>query len=69
MASTLHKCLKYYKGREKKINGKIKPFARAESHFTNAGFFGKGDTPKETMSSTISSIGKWHKKFPLSTKR
>jgi len=67
MASTLHQCLKYYQDGEKKINGDVKPFTKAKSHFTNARFFEEGTTPKETMPSAISSIGKGvTKKAPLS---
>jgi len=58
VASTLHQCLNYYRGRERKINGSVKPFTRVESHFTNAGFFEEDDTPKETMQATITSTGR-----------
>jgi len=69
VASTLHQCLKYYCDGEKKINGDVKPFTRAESHFTDARFFEEGAAPKETMLSTISSTGKGvAKKAPRVTK-
>ena len=69
MASTLHQCLKYYRNGEKKINGDVKPFTKAESHFADAKFFKEGVAPKETMSSTISSTGKGvKKKAPRATK-
>jgi len=58
VASTLHQCLKYYRDGEKKINGDVKPFTTAGSHFADARFFEEGTIPKETMPSTISSIGK-----------
>ena len=58
MASTLHECLKYYRDGEKKINGDVKPITKAESHFVDVRFFEEGAAPKETMLSTISSIGK-----------
>jgi len=58
VAFTLHHCLKYYPDGEKKINGDIKPFTKAESHFTDARFFEEGTAPKKTMPSTISFTGK-----------
>ena len=48
----------YYHDGEKKINGNVKPFTKAKSHFANARFFEEGVAPKETMPSTISSTGK-----------
>jgi len=39
MASTLHQCLKYYCGSERKINDDLKPFTKAESHFADSKFF------------------------------
>ena len=69
MTSTLHQCLKYYRDGEKKINGDVKPFTKAESHFADVRFFEEGVAPKETKSSTISSIGKGvAKKAPRATK-
>jgi len=41
VASTLYQCLKYYRGRERKINGSVKPFTKAESHFADVRFFEK----------------------------
>ena len=38
VASTLHQCLKYYRGGVKKIDGDVKPFTRAESYFADAKF-------------------------------
>jgi len=58
VASTLHQCLKYYRGGERKINGSVKPFTKAESHFTDARFFEEDDTTKETMPATMTSIGR-----------
>ena len=42
----------------KKINGDVKPFTKAESHFADARFFEEAAAPKETMSLTIFSTGK-----------
>ena len=53
MAFTLHQYLKYYWGGERKINGNVKPFTKAESHFADAKLF-KEDPRKETMSTIIS---------------
>jgi len=58
VASTLHQCLKYHRDGEKKINGNVKLFTKAESHFVDASFFEESVAPKETMLSIISSIGK-----------
>jgi len=58
VASTLHQCLKYYRGGERKINCSIKPFTRAESHFVDTRFFEEGHTPKETIPATITSTGR-----------
>jgi len=58
VASTLHQCLKYYRDGEKKINGDVKSFAKAESHFADAKFFEEGAPLKETMPAFISSTGK-----------
>ena len=55
---TLYQCLKYYWGGERKINGNVKPFTIAESHFTDIRFFEEDDTPKGTMLVAISSIGR-----------
>ena len=69
VASTLHECLKYYRNGERKINGDVKPFTKAESHFADARFFEEGAAPKETMPSTISSTGNGvAKKAPRVTK-
>ena len=43
---------------ERKINGNVKPFNKVESHFVDAGFFEKENVPKETMPSTITSMGR-----------
>jgi len=61
-ASTLHQCLKYYCGRERKINGDARPFTKAGSHFANAKFFKEVSAPEEMMISTISSAGKGNSK-------
>jgi len=58
VASSLHQCLKDYRGRERKINGNVKPFIKAESHFAYARFFMEDDAPKKTMPSTITSSAK-----------
>jgi len=58
VASTLHQCLKYYRGGERKINGSVKLFTRAGSHFADARFFEEDDTLKETMSGTIIPTGR-----------
>ena len=50
--------LKYYQGEERKINGNVKPFTKGESHFAYVRFFEEDDASKETMSSTITSMGK-----------
>jgi len=47
VASTLHQCLKYYRDGEKKVNGDIKPFTKAESYFANARFFEEESPLKE----------------------
>ena len=39
VASTLHQCLKYYRGRERNISDNVKPFMKAESHFVDTRFF------------------------------
>jgi len=44
--------------RERKINGSIKPFTKAESHFADARFFEKDDTCKETMAAAITSTAR-----------
>jgi len=44
--------------REGKINGSVKLFTRAESYVTDARFFEEDDTPKETMPTAITSIGR-----------
>jgi len=49
VASTLHQCLKYYREGERKINGDVRPFTRAESYFVDAKFFEEDSTPKEMM--------------------
>ena len=48
--------MKCYRGG--KINGNVKPFTKAESHFANARFFEGDDAPKEIMPSTITSTSK-----------
>jgi len=57
VSSTLHQCLKYYRGGERKINGDARPFIKAESHFADAKFFEEVAAPKEMMISTIASTG------------
>jgi len=58
VASTLHQHFKYYRGRERKINGSVKQFTKAKSHFADATFFEEDDTPKETMLAYITFTGK-----------
>jgi len=58
VASTLHQCLEYYHGGERKINGDVKPFTKVESHFADFKFFEEDFTPDEMMIPTISSMGK-----------
>ena len=53
VAFTLHQCPKYYPSEERKTNGNVKPFTKAESYFTNARFCKENDAPKETMPSTF----------------
>ena len=57
VASTLHQCLKYYRGGQRKIDGDARPFTKAESHFADAKFFEEAAAPKEMMISTIASTG------------
>jgi len=57
MASTLHQCLKYYHGGDKKINGDVKPFTKAELHFATK-FFEDGTVSKETTPSMIFSTSR-----------
>ena len=67
VASTLHQCLKYYCGGERKINGDVKPFTKVESHFVDSKFFEEDFTHKEMMISTISSTGKGDSKVVKDT--
>ncbi|XP_074314028.1 uncharacterized protein LOC141649233 [Silene latifolia] len=62
VASTLHQCLKYYRGGEKKIDGDAKPFSKVESFFADAKFFEENGTSSEFMPTTISSTGKGGKR-------
>ena len=54
----LCQCLKYYRGKERKINGNVRPFTKAKSHFACVSFFEENDAPKETIPLTITSTGK-----------
>jgi len=65
VASTLHQCLKYYRDGEKRTNGDVKPFTKAESYFANARFFDEDAPLKEAMPATISSTGKRSKEDTL----
>jgi len=67
VASTLHQCLKYYRGGERKINGDVKPFTKAKSHFADSKFFEEDFTPTEMMILTISSTGKGDSKVVKDT--
>jgi len=58
IASTMHQCHKYYRDREKKINGDTKPFTKAKSYFADVRFFDEDAPLKEAMPATISSTGK-----------
>ncbi|XP_074306102.1 uncharacterized protein LOC141641334 [Silene latifolia] len=62
VASTLHQCLKYYRGGERKIDGDAKPFSKVDSFFADAKFFEENGTSSEFMPTTISSIGKGGKR-------
>jgi len=42
----------------RKINGNVKPFTKAESHFVDERFFEEDNAPKEIMPSTITSTGR-----------
>jgi len=68
VASTLDQCLKYYQGEEMKINGSVKLFTRAKSHFADARFFQEDDTRKETMLATITSTGRGSMKISSSAR-
>jgi len=67
VASTLHQCLNYYHGGQRKINGDVKLFTKAESHFAGSKFFEEDFTAKEMMISTISSTGKGSSKVVKDT--
>ncbi|XP_074313671.1 uncharacterized protein LOC141648860 [Silene latifolia] len=62
VASTLHQCLKYYRGGERKIGGDAKPFSKVDSFFADAKFFEENGSSSEFMPTTISSIGKGGKR-------
>ncbi|XP_074290638.1 uncharacterized protein LOC141617349 [Silene latifolia] len=62
VASTLHQCLKYYRGGERKIDGDAKPFSKVDSFFADAKFFEENGTSSEFMPTTISSTGKGGKR-------
>ncbi|KAL9239139.1 hypothetical protein vseg_013488 [Gypsophila vaccaria] len=62
VASTLHQCLKYYRGGERKINADVKPFTKADSLFADARFFEENGTSSELLPAMISSTGKGIKK-------
>ncbi|XP_074299903.1 uncharacterized protein LOC141631081 [Silene latifolia] len=52
VASTLHQCLKYYRGGERKIDGDAKPFSKVDSFFADAKFFEENE-PKDKKSSQV----------------
>ncbi|XP_074266159.1 uncharacterized protein LOC141588627 [Silene latifolia] len=58
VSSTLHQCLKYYCGGERKIDGDAKPFSKADSFFADAKFFEENGTSSEFMPTNISSTRK-----------
>ncbi|XP_074300530.1 uncharacterized protein LOC141631807 [Silene latifolia] len=62
VASTLHQCLKYYRGGERKIDGDAKTFSKVDSFFADAKFFEENGTSSEFMPTTISSTGKGGKR-------
>jgi len=49
VVSTLHECLKYYQGGERKVDCNVK----VESHFADVRFLKEDDAPKETMPSPL----------------
>ncbi|XP_074297818.1 uncharacterized protein LOC141628598 [Silene latifolia] len=58
VTSTLHQCLNYYRGGERKIDGDAKPFSKVDSFFADAKFFEENGTSGGFMPTTISSTGK-----------
>ena len=68
MTSTLYQCLKYYRGKERKINDNVELFTKVDYHFTDVRFFEEDDAPKETMPSTIFLTARGSMKNDSSTK-
>ncbi|XP_074277632.1 uncharacterized protein LOC141601266 [Silene latifolia] len=62
VASTLHQCLKYYRGGERKIDGDAKPFSKVDSFFADAKFFEENGTSSDFMPTIISSTRKGGKR-------
>ncbi|KAK9755938.1 hypothetical protein RND81_01G060700 [Saponaria officinalis] len=58
VTSTLHQCLKYFRGGERRINGDAKSFTKAGSFFADAKFYKENGTSSEFMPTIISSTGK-----------
>ncbi|KAL9239002.1 hypothetical protein vseg_013361 [Gypsophila vaccaria] len=62
VASTLHQCLKYYIGGERKINVDVKPFTKVDSIFADARFFEENGASSKLLPAMISSTIKKIKK-------
>jgi len=65
IAYALYECMKYYWGRERKINDSVKLFTKVDPHFIDARFFEEDDTPKKTMPSIITSTGRGSAKIVI----
>ncbi|CAM8903253.1 unnamed protein product [Rhodiola kirilowii] len=64
VASTLHQCLKYYRDGERKINGDVKPFTKADSFFADAKFFEENGVSRELLPLIIPSTRENGKERP-----
>ncbi|KAK2996034.1 hypothetical protein RJ640_002194 [Escallonia rubra] len=56
--SILHQCLKFYRDREKKVDGDGRPFTEAEFHFADAKFYMESEMSQECLSTETSSTKK-----------
>ncbi|KAK2981999.1 hypothetical protein RJ640_007591 [Escallonia rubra] len=56
--STLHQCLKFYRDREKMIDGDCRPFTEVESHFADEKFYMDSETSQECLPIETSSSKK-----------
>jgi len=56
--STLHQCLKFYRGGVKVIQGDTQPFTEAESHFADTKFYMEEKMVPEALPKEIKSMGK-----------